>query len=144
METEKKLVILQNMYAVSIAEAVNTYAKLNVLNYVENSNIARLSQTASLINSQLDIQTPEQVITYIAEVFGYANWKIERKMNGFSAIATSCKLCALCKKSEGANPCIGWCLNPMRVMIAANDYTIYFTVKSTLMDGEYCQVDLRY
>ena len=144
METEKKLTILQNMYAASIAETVNTYGKLNMLNYVEDAKNVVLSQTASIINSQLDIQTPEQVITHIAEVFGCANWKIERKMNGFSAIATSCKLWELCKKSGGANPCKGWCLNPMRAMIAANDYTIDFSVKSTLRDAEYCQVDLRY
>jgi hypothetical protein len=144
MDTKKKLAFMQNVYAASIAESVNTYEKLNVLNYVEDANNTRLSQTASIINSQLDIQTPEQVITRIAEVFGYANWKVERKMSGFSAIATSCKLCALCKKSGGATPCMGWCLNLMRAMIAANDFTIDFSVRSTLMDGEYCQVDLRY
>lgn len=144
METKKKLAILQYIYAASIAETVNTYDKLNMLKYVEDTKNASLSQTASIINSQLDIQTPEQVITHIAEVFGCANWKIQRKMNGFSAIATSCKLWELCKKSGGAYPCKGWCLNPMRAMIAANDYTIDFSVKSTLMDAEYCQVDLRY
>ena len=144
METEKKLAILQNMYAMSVAETVNTYGKLNVLKDVEDAKNALLSQTASKINAQLDIQTPGQVITRMAEVLGYANWKAERRMNGFSAIATTCKLCDLCKKAGGASPCSGWCLDPMRAMIAANDFTIDFSVKSTLMDGEYCQVDLKY
>ena len=144
METEKKLAIMQTLYAATIAETVNTYEKFNVLSHVEDARKALLSQSASNINAQLDIHTPEQVIASIAEVFGYANWKTERRLNGYAAIATSCKLCKLCKQEGDANPCNGWCLIPMKAMIAAIDYTIDFSVKSTLMDGECCQVDLQY
>jgi len=34
METEKKLALMQNTYAAAIAETVNTYEKLKVLDYV--------------------------------------------------------------------------------------------------------------
>jgi len=34
MEIEKRLTVLQNTYAASVAEAVNTYAKLKVLETV--------------------------------------------------------------------------------------------------------------
>jgi hypothetical protein len=65
---------------------------------------------------------------------------VEKTEEGYVAIATSCKLCALSKKMGGANPCNGWCLNPMIAMIAAADKIDAgnLAVESTLMTGDRC------
>jgi len=58
-----------------------------------------------------------------------------------------CKLCALSKKMGGANPCRGWCLDPMSAMIiAATNGEIKSSdieIISTLMDGECCKVKIK-
>lgn len=147
METEKKLALMQNTYAASIAESVNTYEKLKVLDYVVEKKKERQPQTAPYINQQLGVETVEDVFIKLSDAFGCAEWNIEKLTDGYCATATMCKLCSLSKKMGGANPCNGWCLDPMFAMITAvsggkidNDK---ITVKSTLMDGEGCKVIIK-
>lgn len=143
MQTEKKLGIMQNTYAASIAEAINTYAKLNVLDKIVESKKDRLTQTAPMINAQIEAEKPEDVFTNMADVFGCANWQIEQSENGFKATATACRLCALSKQMGGANPCIGWCLNPLSAMVAAIDSDLEFVAERTLMNDTCCKVEVR-
>lgn len=143
MQTEKKLGIMQNTYAAATAEAINTYQKLNVLDKIVEGKKDRLAQTAPMINAQIEAEKPEDVFTNMSGVFGCANWTIEQRENGFNATATACKLCALSKQMGGANPCIGWCLNPLSAMIAAIDGNLEFVAESTLMTGPCCSVEVR-
>lgn len=142
MEIEKRLTMIQNTYAASVAEAVNTYDKLMVLETVVEGRKKRQTQTARYLNQQLGIESFEDVFYKLSEIYGCANWSVEKTEDGYAAIATSCKLCALSKKMGGANPCNGWCLDPMIAMLVdvGKNETINITVESTLMNGECCKV----
>lgn len=146
MEIEKKLVLMQNTYAASVAETVNTYERLKVLDGIVEAKKERQAQTAPYMNTQLGITLPDEVFTKLADVFGCANWAIEKTADGFIATATSCKLCALSKRMGGANPCNGWCLDPMFAMVAAvtngEISSDCIKVQSTLMTGDCCKVEV--
>ena len=148
MEIEKKLALMQNTYAAAIAETINTYDKLKVLDSIVDQKKGRQAQTAPYMNAQLGINAPDEVFTKLSDVFGCANWTIEKTTDGFVATATSCKLCALSKRMGGANPCSGWCLDPMFAMInsLANNETgsFHVAVQSTLMTGDCCKVTVTY
>lgn len=142
MDIEKRLALLQNTYAASIAETVNTYDKLQVLETIVERKKERQAQTATFLNQQLGIETVEDVFGKLSEIYGCANWSVEKKDEGYIATAVSCKLCALAKKMGGANPCNGWCLDPMFAMITATEKTDIesIVIESTLMAGDCCKV----
>ncbi|HHV99860.1 MAG TPA: hypothetical protein GXX36_09880 [Clostridiaceae bacterium] len=142
MEIEKRLAFLQNTYAVSIAETVNTYEKLKVLNAVVEKRKERQTQTALYLNQQLDINSVEDIFHTLSEIYGCANWAVKKIEDGYVAAATSCKLCTLSKKMGGANPCNGWCLDPMIAMITAAGGidAENIAVESTLMNGDCCKI----
>lgn len=144
MEIEKRLTMLQNTYAASIAETVNTYEKIKALETIVERRKERQSLTAPYLNQQLGIQSVEDVFYKLSEIYGCANWSVEKTENGYIATATSCKLCALSKKMGGANPCNGWCLDPMIAMITELSKTDskHITVKSTLMNADCCKVSV--
>lgn len=146
MDLEKKLAIMQNTYAASIAETVNTYEKLKVLEHVVAKKKERQAQTAPYMNQQLGVENIEGVFLRLSDIFGCANWTVEKTVDGYIATATACKLCALSKRMGGANPCHGWCLDPMAAMItAATNNEVeneHITVQSTLMDGDCCKVKI--
>jgi len=142
VEIEKRLAILQNTYAASVAETVNTYDRLKALETIVQRRKERQAQTAPYMNQQLGIENVEDVFLRLSEIYGCANWKVEKIGANYVATATSCKLCAFSKKMGGANPCNGWCLDPMIAMLSAaieiNSDRI--TVESTLMKDDSCKV----
>mgnify|MGYP001316407773 FL=1 len=142
MEIKKKVTILQNTYAASIAEAVNTYDKLNVLETIVEKRKERQAQTAPYLNEQLGIESVEDVFCKLSEIYGCANWVVEKTEDGYIATATSCKLCALSKKMGGADPCYGWCIDPMIAMLSGVSKidTKHITVQSTLMNDDSCKI----
>ena len=142
MEIEKRLIMLQNTYAASIAETVNTYEKLKASETIVEKRKERQVQTAPYLNQQLGIQSVEDVFYTLSEIYGCVNWSVKKTENGYAATATSCKLCALSKKMGGANPCNGWCLNPMLAMITATGKIDAgsIAVESTLMAADCCKV----
>lgn len=144
MEIEKRLAMLQNTYAASVAETVNTYDKLKALDMIVERRKERQTQTAPYLNQQLGIEKIEDVFYKLSEVYGCANWAVNKTENGYIATATSCKLCALSKKMGGANPCNGWCLDPMIAMISAVSKidAQHITIERTLMIGDRCIVSI--
>lgn len=144
MEIEKRLTMLQNTYAASIAETVNTYENLKVLETIVQRRKERQAQTTPYLNQQLGIQSIEDVFYKLSEIYGCANWTVKKIEGGYVATATSCKLCALSKKMGGANPCNGWCLDPMIAMLSnvSKIDSKLITVKSTLMDDDCCKVSI--
>jgi hypothetical protein len=144
METEKKLAILQNTYAASIAETVNTYARLQALDTVVARKKERQAQTAPYLNQQLGIESIEDVFATLTGVFGCANWAVEKTEEGYTATADACKLCALSKQMGGADPCRGWCLDPMIAMLSAVSRIDpdRMRVHSTLMEGDHCRMTI--
>ena len=144
METENKLSLLQNTYAAALAEAANTFQQLGALEPVVAAKAQRQALTAPVMNAQLGVAAVPDVFTVLSGVFGCANWTVEHTADGYTALATSCKLCALSKKMGGANVCHGWCLNPIRAMAQAADENVWdFTVESTLMNADCCRVVIR-
>ncbi|NLY92326.1 MAG: hypothetical protein GX081_12070 [Firmicutes bacterium] len=144
MEISKRMVILQNTYATAIAEAVNTYEKLGALAAIVERRKERQTQMAPYLNQQLGIQRVEDVFSTLAEIYGCAVWSVERTDDGYVAMATSCKLCALAKKMGGANPCNGWCLDPMIAMLSdvCKIDRGHITVESTLMKDDCCRISI--
>lgn len=142
MDIEKRLAILQYTYAASIAETVNTYNTLKVLDTIVERRKERQIQTAPYMNQQLGIESVADVFCKLPEIYGCANWSVEKTADGYMATATSCKLCALSKKMGGANPCNGWCLDPMIAMLSAAGKidAQHITVESTLMTDDFCKV----
>jgi hypothetical protein len=142
VEIEKRLAILQNTYAASVAEAANTYDRLKELEAVVERRKERQAQTAPYMNQQLGIESVEDVFYKLSEIYGCANWKVEKTGDDYVATATSCKLCALSKKMGGANPCSGWCLDPMIAMLSAavKIDSRHITVESTLMKSDKCKM----
>lgn len=142
MVIEKRFALLQNTYAASIAEAVNTYERLGALPAIVAKRKERQAQTAPFLNQQLGVDTVEDVFYKLSEIYGCAEWTVEKADTGRVATATSCKLCSLSKKMGGANPCHGWCLDPMLAMIASIGKIDAegIRVESTLIDGDCCKV----
>jgi hypothetical protein len=104
----------------------------------------RQVQTAPYLNQQLGIESIEDVFYKLSEIYGCANWVVEKTENGYIATATSCKLCALSKKMGGANPCFGWCLDPMIAMLSAASKLMprNITINSSLMTGDSCKISI--
>lgn len=142
MEIEKRLAVLQNTYAASVAETVNTYEKLKALDAIVERRKERQTQNAPYLNRQLGIQSVEDVFHTLSEIYGCADWTVKKTEEGYAATTTSCKLCALSKKMGGANPCNGWCLDPMIAMIAAAGEIDAgnISIESTLMTEDCCKV----
>lgn len=142
MEIEKRLSMLQNTYAASIAETVNTYDKLKALDTIVERRKERQTQSAPFLNEQLGIKSIEDVFYKLSEIYGCANWSVEKTEDGYIATATSCKLYALSKKMGGANPCNGWCLDPMIAMLSAVSKidAKHIKVECTLMIGDCCKI----
>ena len=145
MEIEKRLALLQYTYAAAVAETVNTYEKMQVLDKIVEKRKERQAQAAPLLNQQLGVTSVEDVFNNLSQIYGCANWSVEKTDNGYSATATACKLCALSKKMGGANPCNGWCLDPMLAMITAASGigAEKITVESTLMDNDCCKIIIK-
>jgi len=146
MEMEKKMGILQNVYATVIAESVNIYNNAGILPGVEAQKKTKQSQTAPYMIRQLGIGTIEDVFTQLSEIFGCANWVVEKAPEGLVARAASCKLCAIAKKMGTASPCNGWCIDPMSAMIQAiakNEWsTASIETNSTLMKDSECKLTI--
>ena len=144
MDMAKKLMVLQNVYAAAIAEAVNTYARLGQLGTIVAAKETRQAQTAPLMVQQLGITSCEEVFTGLSSIFGCANWTVESTGTDLIATATSCKLCALCKRMGGASPCKGWCIDPMTAMIrhiaGTQQHTVDICLESTLMEESQCKL----
>ncbi len=142
MESERKLSALQNVYAASIAETVNTYQGLGQLSSIVARKEARQEQTAPFMLQQLGIETEEEVFSKLSDIFGCANWKVGQQETGFVATATACKLCALSKEMGGASPCHGWCIDPMTAMIKEiarrKGSVAQVRLEGTLMEQERC------
>jgi len=145
MEIEKRLALLQYTYAAAIAETVNTYESMKVLKNIVEKRKERQTLTASVLNQQLGIKNIEDVFNRLSDIYGCANWSVEKTHDGHIATATMCKLCALSKKMGNANPCHGWCLDPIFAMIidSCKIDCNNIIVESTLMNGDCCKVLIR-
>lgn len=143
MELEKKLKILQMMYAGMLADAVGHFGKAGILEEVTCEKRRTQLLTGKAGADHLGIVNPEEVFTVLADIFGCADWKVSEGERGFEATATRCMVCALAKKMNAPAPCQIYCLNPMEGMVKGFNPELQFKVLETLWEGQRCRVEVR-
>lgn len=142
MELEKRLKLLQIIYAGALADSVLRMGKEGILEKVTAEKREEQMLTGKLRTAQFGIGSPEEVFTKLAEIFGCANWTIESDNEGFTAEATGCMLCTIAKKIGAPCPCNIHCLDPMEGMIKGIDPDLKYEVLETLWSGRNCKVDV--
>ena len=144
MEAQKHIRLLQQAYAGVLADTVCQFGKEGVFENVVQRKKQEQLATGQIKAKQFGVETPEEIFTKLADVFGCANWQITSETDGFVAEASGCLLCALAKKMNAPQPCELYCLDPMEGMIKGLNANAEFTVKETLWDGKKCCVDVKY
>jgi predicted ArsR family transcriptional regulator len=142
MELEKKVKLLQMVYAGALADSVLRMGKEGILEKVTAEKRAEQMQTGKLRAAQFGIGKPEEVFTRLAETFGCANWTVESDNEGFTAEATGCLLCTVAKKMGAGCPCHIHCLDPMEGMVKGVAPDLTFEVEETLWAGQKCKVNV--
>lgn len=142
MIPKKQIQILQNTYAAVLADAVTNYSKLGILEQVTEIKNQSKEITGKMQLSIFGIQSEKEVFLKLAEIFECANWKLTDVENGFEAVATGCKLCAITKKMGGESPCNIYCLYPMMGMMKNLKPDADFDVRSTLWEADCCKVKI--
>ncbi|HAE42476.1 MAG TPA: hypothetical protein DCG34_06080 [Clostridiales bacterium] len=140
MEMEKKIKILQAMYAGALADSVLRMGREGILEKVTVEKKGEQMASGKIRAAQLVITKPQEVFEVLPEIFGCANWKTEDTEQGFKAEATGCMLCGLAKNMEAQSPCHIYCLDPMEAMVKGVDERADYKVQETLWDGEKCLV----
>jgi hypothetical protein len=143
VEIEKKLVILQNVYAAALADSVLRMGKGGILDKVTVQKRQEQILTGKMRAQQLGVTRPDEVFLKLSEIFDCARWEIKAEANGFLAENKVCKLCAISKKMGAPNPCHIYCLDPMEGMIKGLDANLKFEVAETLWEGTACKVNIR-
>lgn len=142
MEMERKLKLLQGMYAGVLADSVLRLGREELLEKVTEEKRAEQMKIGKIQAAQLGITKPREVFEVLSEIFGCANWKIVESEKGFAAEATACMLCSLAKRMGAQSPCKIYCLNPMEAMIKGIENEAEFTVQETLWEGQRCHIDI--
>jgi hypothetical protein len=93
--------------------------------------------------AQFGITPQHDVFLKLSEIFNCASWEIRPEPAGFTAEATTCKLCGLSKKLGTQQPCGLYGLDPMEGMVKGLDVNSEFIVQETLWDGNMCKVTVR-
>jgi hypothetical protein len=143
METEKKLKLLQTIYAAALADAVYHFGKAGILQAVTAEKRKTQLLTGKTSAQNFGIMKPEEAFTVLADIFGCADWKITNLENGFEARASRCMLCAIAKKMNAASPCQIYCLNPMEAIVKGLNPELEFKLEETLWDSNNCRVEVK-
>jgi hypothetical protein len=142
MELEKKVKLLQVIYAGALADSALRLGKEGILEKTTTEKREEQMATGKLRAAQFGIGKPEEVFTKLGEIFGCANWTVESDNKGFTAEATGCMLCAMAKKIGAQCPCNIYCLDPMEGMIRGIDQDLTYEVLETLWSGQKCKVNV--
>lgn len=142
MDTERKIMILQGIYAGMLADAVLHMGKEGILEKVAKEKRIEQMKSGNVRAAQMGISEPKEVFSILTEIFGCANWNTTDNENGFDAEATFCKLCGIAKKMGADSPCNIYCLDPMEGMIKGIDNKANYKVHETLWEGKKCHVEI--
>lgn len=140
MELEKKVKLLQGMYAGALADSVLRMGRAGILQKVTEEKQIEQMETGKMRAAQMSITSQQDVFTVLSDIFGCANWEIADSKNGFTAEASACMLCSLAKRMGAESPCHIYCLDPMEAMVKGIDDSSNFTVHETLWEGQKCHV----
>lgn len=142
METEKKIKVLQGMYAGALADSALRMGREGILEKVTAEKRVEQFISGKMRAAQLGITKPQEVFEVLPEIFGCANWKTENTEHGFKAEATGCMLCSHAKRMDAQSPCHIYCLDPMEAMVKGVDDSADYEVHETLWDGQKCHVEV--
>jgi hypothetical protein len=140
MEAEKKVKVLQAMYAGVLADSVLRMGRAGILQKVTEEKLAEQMENGKMRAAQMGITKKQDVFAVLSEIFGCANWETTDTKTGFTAEASACMLCGLAKKMGAESPCNIYCLDPMEAMVKGIDDSANFTVHETLWEGRKCHV----
>lgn len=140
MDHEKKIKMLQMIYAGALADSVLRLDREGILSKVTADKKQEQLAGGKLRADQLGIQRPIQVFSILPEIFGCANWSTEENNEGFVATATNCMLCGLSKKLGTGSPCNIHCLDAMEGLIKGLDESAEYNVIATLWSQNECKV----
>lgn len=143
MELEKKVKLLQIVYAGALADSVLRMGREGILDKVTSQKREEQILTGKTRASQFGIEKPEEVFTKLSELFGCANWTIVNANEGFAAEATGCMLCAMAKKAGAECPCNIYCLDPMEGMVKGINPDLSFDTVETLWSNKKCRIEIR-
>lgn len=127
---------LKLFYAAALADAAYHYQNNGILDKVTVEKKRIQEFTASSQLQQLKINTIPQLYDLFTELFGCADWIINRKKESIVAKTNRCLLCAISKKQGGPKPCDLFCINPFIAFAKELGYKI--DIESTLWEEEYC------
>ena len=142
MEMEKKIKVLQAMYAGALADSVLRMGQAGILEKVIEDKKMEQMLNGKMRAAQLGITRPQAVFEVLSEIFGCANWKITDMDSGFNAEATGCMLCSHAKRMGAQSPCKIYCLDPMEAMVKGIDSHASFKTHETLWEGKTCNVEV--
>lgn len=140
MELEKKVKVLQGMYAGVLADSVLRMGREGILQKVADEKRAEQLQNGKMRAAQMGITEKQDVFAVLSDIFGCANWETTDAEYGFTAEASACMLCSLAKRMGAESPCNIYCLDPMEAMVKGMDDNANFTVQETLWEGQKCHV----
>lgn len=140
MDQQMKISLLQRTYASALVDSADQFSRNGITDKVLESKNALRNHTARAMNSVLKVTEPQEVFTKLGELFGCADWKVEKNNSGFTAVARGCMMCAIAKKSGAASPCRLYCLDPMESIVKACSPEATYKAESTLYDGDCCRV----
>lgn len=143
MEGEKKLRLLQAMYAGALADSALRLGREGIIEKVAAEKRREQMAGGKARAAQLAIREPREVFEVLPEVFGCADWKVEATGEGFEAAASRCMLCVLAKRMGAPCPCRIYCLDAMEGMVRGLDERAAYHVLSTLWDGSECRVAVK-
>ncbi len=142
MEMEKKIKVLQGMYAGVLADSVLRMGREGILEKVTEEKKVEQLASGKIRAAQLGITRPQEVFEVLSEIFGCANWRTTDTDHGFKAEADGCMLCSMAKKMGAQSPCNIYCLDPMEAMVKGIADNASYDVAETLWDGQKCQVEV--
>lgn len=140
MENEKKIKLLQTVYAAALADSALRMGREGVLGKITEEKRAEQMATGANRATQFGVATTEEVFSKLSDIFACADWQTERNGREVSALATRCMLCALAKRMGAPSPCRIYCLDPMEGMVKGLQPGASFTAEETLYDGTKCRV----
>lgn len=141
MSSEAKVKTLQMVYAGALADATLRFDRQGVKEAVEAEKRAEQLASGKMRAAQMGIDRPDEVFLKLKDLFGCADWRIEKlEEDGFSATAEHCLLSAMAKKMNTSSPCKLYCLDPIEGMVKGLKPDIVFEVKSTCYEGSRCLV----
>jgi hypothetical protein len=142
VDSEKNVGILRSLFIGITADAVHRLGNEGVLEKVTKEKKNNQAVTGKSNAVLFDVENPKESFTKTREILNCADWEVTSNQLGFTAEATSCKLCAMSKKLGEHSPCYIYCINVQEGIIKSFEPDAVLDVKETLWDGHKCIVDV--